>query len=105
MTGYEFTRFEANFTTKLKIKNFAFDIKAVEFHIDYNSREDLRKTADYEDAKFWFIETTSSCIKEEAINWMSYYMMNAVAYGMETKNLDWRTKYLAAYDLFMSLTK
>ena len=57
----------------------------------------------YLDAKDWFIETTMSCDQSEAIRWMQYYMSNAIAYGIQTKDLDWRTKFLAAYDLFNSL--
>ena len=45
-----------------------------------------------------------SCNEQEAVNWMKYYMANAIAYGIQTKNLDWRTKFLAAWDLFLELT-
>lgn len=104
MTGYEFTRFEANFMSKQKAQ--CYDASTVAFQIEYNNPTiDFRNDADYEDAKNWFIDTTMSCDKKEAINWMTYYMANAIAYGIETKNLDWRTKFLAAWDLFNSLTK
>ena len=104
MTGYEFTRFEADFTANMKAK--AYDAGTVAYQIEYNNPAvDFRSEADYEDAKNWFIETTMSCNEREAINWMSYYMANAIAYGIQTKALDWRTKFLAAYDLFNSLTK
>lgn len=104
MTGYEFTRFEADFTNKVKAQ--AYDAGTVAFQIKYNNPTiDFRSEADYEDAKNWFVETTMSCNEGEAINWMKYYMANAIAYGIQTKNKDWRTKFLAAWDLFNSLTK
>lgn len=103
MTGYEFTRFEADFTSKVKAR--AYEASVVVFQIEYkNPNVNFRSEADYIDAKHWFIETTMSCDEDEAINWMKYYMANAIAYGIETKNLDWRTKFLAAWDLFVSLT-
>jgi len=103
MNAYEFTRFEANFMIKQKAQSY--EASVVAYQIEYNNPGiDFRTDADYIDAKDWFIETTMSCDKKEAINWMQYYMANAIAYGIETKNLDWRTKFLAAYDLFNSLT-
>lgn len=104
MNGYEFTRFEADFTAKRKAGSYNIDEVASKIK-NSNPDVDFRNTEDYKDAKYWFIETTMSCDEEEAINWMNYYMANAIAYGLETKNLDWRTKFLAAYDLFNSLTE
>ena len=103
MTGYEFTRYEADFTSKTKAQ--AYDAATVAHMIAYNNpTADFRNDDDYIDAEHWFMETTMSCDKDEAINWMEYYMANAIAYGIQTKNRDWRTKFLAAYDLFNSLT-
>ncbi len=103
MTGYEFTRFEADFTSKTKSQ--AYDASTVAFQIGYNNPGvDFRQDSDYADAKDWFCDSTMSCDKKEAINWMKYYMANAIAYGIQTKNLDWRTKFLAAWDLFNELT-
>lgn len=103
MTGHEFTRFEADFTAKMKAKKY-YDAGTVAYLIEYtNPGVDLQDSADYKDAKYWFVETTMSCTKEEALNWMGYYMANAIAYGIQTKNLDWRTKFLAAYDLYNKL--
>lgn len=102
MTGYEFTRFEADFTSKLKARNY--DVKAVALKIKNNNPNiDFRAEEDYSDSKSWMVDTTMSCNLEEAISWMKYYMLNAIAYGIETKNLDWRTKFLAAYDIYNNL--
>ena len=103
MNGYEFTRFESDFTDKVADK--VYDANTIVHKIEYNNPGiDFRKDADYEDAKYWMIDTTMSCDEDEAIGWMKYYMANAIAYGIETKNLDWRTKFLAAWDLFNHLT-
>ena len=101
MNGYEFTRFEADFTSKVKAQGYdcrevarqaarAWELRGKDYSLD----------PDYEDARDWFIETTMSCNRSEALNWMKYYMANAIAYGIMTKNLDWKTKFLAAWDLF-----
>lgn len=103
MTGYEFTRIDLDFTSRMKAQ--AYDAGTVAFQIEYNNPGvDLRADEDYKDAEHWFIETTMSCNEQEAIEWMKYYMANAIAYGIQTKNLDWRTKFLAAYDLFNHIT-
>ena len=105
MNGYEFTRFDADFTSKVKAKAYEASVVAMQVkHIFEADFIDYHEKADYIDAKGWFYETTMSCDKNEAINWMKYYMANAIAYGIQTKNLDWRTKFLAAYDIFNELT-
>lgn len=107
MSGYEFTKIEADFTNECWKKAQSYDIIEVARRIEHGFEllgEDGRKSEDYEDAKYWFIETTMSCSKKEAVRWMEYYMVNAMAYGLKTMNLDWRTKFLAAYDLFLGLT-
>ena len=105
MTGYEFTRFEADFTSKVKARAYEASVVAMQAERAFGlAGKDYKEEPDYIDAKHWFIETTMSCDEDEAINWMKYYMANAIAYGIETKNLDWRTKFLAAWDLFVSLT-
>ena len=105
MTGYEFTRFEADFTSKAKAQGYACESKVVQMMCVKALGDDFRNDADYIDAKNWFIDSTMSCDQEEAINWMKYYMANAIAYGIQTKNLDWRTKFLAAYDILEGLVK
>lgn len=104
MDAYEFTRFEADFTSKVKAQAYEASVVATlakqafdEAGIDY------KQDADYIDAKHVFIELTMSCDMQEAINWMKYWMADAIAYGIMTKNLDWRTKFLAAYDIFNDL--
>lgn len=106
MTGYEFTRFDADYTSKIKAKSYEASVVAMQAErAFYINGKDYKEEADYQDAKDWFYETTMSCNEAEAINWMKYYMANAIAYGIQTKNLDWRTKFLAAWDIFVELTK
>lgn len=104
MDGYEFTRFEADFTSKVKARAYEASVVAMQCKQAFErAGQDFKEDDDYKDAKHWFIDTTMSCDKEEATNWMKYYMANAIAYGIQTKNLDWRTKFLAAWDIFRSL--
>ena len=105
MKGYEFTRFEADFTANMRAKSYEASVVAEQARQAFEKAgTDYKADADYEDAKHWFLETTMSCDHDEAVNWMKYYMANAIAYGIQTKNLDWRTKFLAAWDIFVSLT-
>lgn len=105
MNGYDFTRFEADFTSKVKARAYEASVVAAQAaHAFEKSGKNYKDEADYKDAKHWFIETTMSCNEEEALNWLKYYMVNAIAYGIATKNLDWRTKFLAAWDIFEGLT-
>ena len=102
LTAYEFTRFDADFTAKEKTQYY--DMDTVEFLIrHYSKGVDLRSTPDYEDCKDTFIELTMSGDLDEAKGWMQYWMANAMAYGNQTRNLDWRTKFLAAYDIYKGL--
>lgn len=104
MTAYEFTRFESDFTTKMKAK--ALSIDTVKFSIEYNNPDkDLCTSEKYKDAEDIFIESTMSCTKIEAIEWMKYYMANAIAYGIQTKDTDWMYFFLAAYNIFTNLVK
>jgi hypothetical protein len=98
MTAYEFTRFTADYTAKEVAKKY--DLGTLEFLINYHSTENLRETPEYEEAKDIFYELTMSCNEAEAINWAKYWIMNAIAYGNQTKNKDWRQKFLAANDLY-----
>ena len=105
MTGYEFTKFKADYTSKMKAKRY-YDVNMLAFLIrsDYE-RVDVNylELSDYRDTKDWFIDSTMSCDLDEAKQWMKYYMSNAIAYGIQTKNIDWQTKFMAAYDIFNSL--
>ena len=98
LSAYEFARIESDFTAKGKA--MAYDIDVVAYLILKRADVDLRKTVDYRTCKDVFVELTMSCEKDEAKNWMRYWMANAMSYGNQTRNLDWRTKFLAAYDIF-----
>lgn len=102
MTGYEFTKFESNYTCRVKAAKYEASVVAMKCKDAFKGL-DYTAHPDYKDAQNWFYETTMSCNNEEVKRWMEYYMCNAIAYGIETKNLDWRTKFLAAYDIFSDL--
>ena len=105
LNAYEFTRFESDFTSKVKAQSYDCSVVAMKCKEAFEKAEkNFWQEEDYIQSKDMFIETTMSCDKEEAINWMKYYMANAIAYGIQTKSLDWRTKFLAAWDLFKGLT-
>lgn len=110
LSGYEFTdiNYVMNQLESWKAQKIVqqYDASTIAFKIEYdNPNWDIRNDADYKDARYWFIETTASCDPEEAMNWMEMYMACAISYGVETKNLDWMSKYMAAYDLFNEITR
>ena len=103
MNAYEFTRFDADYTYKARA--YACETSVVALQIELAHKDcDAREQVHYTECKDVFIELTMSCNKQEAIKWMKYWMANALAYGIKTKNVDWQYKFLAAYDLFNSLT-
>lgn len=97
MNAYEFTKFEADYTSKIKAAKY-YDANVLAWQVK-SSLGDWEKDADYIEATDAFIDVTMSCNAEERINWLEYFMSNAIAYGIQTKNRDWRGKYLAAYNL------
>lgn len=112
LNGYEFTMLDLNKISeesKHKERKLAkcYDANILAFKCEASfskNGKDYHDDPDYIDAKDWMLETTMSCDKKEAIEWMKFYMGKAIVYGIESKNLDWKTKFLAAYDLFLELT-
>lgn len=104
MTAAEFTKIDTDFTKDfgVKLKARTYDARTLAFQIDYTDPT-VRGSKKYEEAKDAFIDTTMSCDLDEAINWMNWYMVDAIAYGIVTKDRDWRYLFLAAYDLYNDL--
>jgi hypothetical protein len=103
MTAYEFTKPQADFTSKVKKQSFEASVITLQIelaHKERNPREDNH----YIECKSIFYDVTDSCNKQEATNWMTYFMSNAIAYGIVTHARDWQYKFLAAYDIFNQLT-
>lgn len=100
---YEWTGLDIDWQSKIKAR--AYEASVVAFKIEYSHKDtDLRQEQEYKDAKDCFIELTMSGTEAEAIQAMKMWMADAIAYGISTKNRDWQHKFLAAYDLFNSLT-
>ena len=64
----------------------------------------LRNSREYKTAQSLIIDETMSCDRDEAINWMKFYMKDALRQGNGTKNEELRAEFLAAYDLYKSLS-
>ena len=103
MTAYEFTRFDADITHTLKAKGYDVDVVAMQIDRSNPGKECFRNTSEYKDANDTFIELTMSCEKSEAIWWMGRWMLNAMAYGRQMKDLNWMAFFMAAYDIRKSL--
>ena len=67
---------------------------------DYKQNEDYR-----ESSRVLFDAIQNSGSRTNAIEWAKHFMVKAIAYGIQTKNLDWRTKFIAAYEIYTSLSK
>lgn len=99
MTAYEFTKIGMDFTGKVKPR--CYDASVVAFQIEYgHGANDPREEKEYHEAENIYLDLTMSCTREEAVSWMKYWMVNAIAYGIVTKSRDWQYKFLAAYDLW-----
>ena len=98
MTAYEFTRFEADYTSKVKAATYQANTLAF-LLIQSNPNKDLREQPEYKEADFMFFECTSSCNKQEALHWLDYWQANAIAYGIATGDSKWGYFFLAAYDM------
>jgi len=103
MNAYEFTRMDIDFQSRIKAQ--AYEAKVLEMTIKARHDYDIREDEEYKDAHDTFIELTMSCTKEEAIWWMKKWMADAIAYGLESQECDWQHKFLAALDIFNSLTE
>ena len=101
MNAYEFTRAENDFTRRVDTSDVDWHWAAQKAAASFESaKQDYKADPDYIEARQIFIDTTMSCNQLEAVKWLEHYMANAIAYGFFTKNLDWKTKFLAAYDLW-----
>ena len=66
---------------------------------------DLVLTDDYRDTMDVYIDETHSCDLEEAVRWMAHTGKLAIQYGLDTKNLDWKVKFIVAWDISHRLTE
>ena len=77
-----------------------------------------RESIEYNKASSYIFDTTSSCDKDEAINWLKFYMSQAMTYrgepiydvihkGMVIINnkVEASAFWLASYDFYSSLVK
>ena len=79
-----------------------YDARALAFRITYQN-EAIRATDAYEEELDRVYEATMSCDRQEAIMWTIKFMENAIRYGIATRNLDWKVRFLAAYDVCRGL--
>lgn len=103
MIGYDFVK-KYNTQTR-EIPQYKMNELAKKVEMSFVKAGDSYQNDDYYDSQEWMMEVTSSCDKEEAIDWMKYFMDKAVIYGKKEKNKDWKTKYLAAYDMYCYLVE
>jgi len=66
---------------------------------------DLVLTDDYRDTMDVYIDETQSFDPYEAVRWMAHTGKLAIQYGLDTKNLDWKVKFIVAWDISHRLTE
>lgn len=104
MTALEFIKFRPDWMAKsFKRAERAFDSDVLAMKAK-ESIKNYKNNSDYNETLELLYDVTMSCSKQEAIKWAEYYMKTAIVYGLDSKNLDWRTKFLASYDLLEALT-
>lgn len=103
MNGYEFTHlYQPGYVARVKAEGYRFSDVAKKVLMKVPGIRDSNPS--YEESKSWIVDTTMSCDRQEALAWMNTYMMYAIAYGIETKDLDWQNKFMAAYDIMTELS-
>ena len=65
---------------------------------------ELNCTEEYRETMNEYIDYTQSCDLDEAVQWMIHIGKLAIQYGLDTKNLDWKVKFLVAWDICHNLT-
>ena len=65
---------------------------------------EIRNTKEYAITQDEYIDYTMSCDLGEAIGWMIHIGKMAIQYGLDTKNLDWKVKFIVAWDIAHRLT-
>ena len=66
---------------------------------------ELVLTDDYRETLDVYIDETMSCDSpEDAVSWMVHVGRLAIQYGLDTKNLDWKVKFMVAWDISHNLT-
>ena len=61
-------------------------------------------TKEYEKQEWQILEETQSCDLGEAIEWMKWYMADALRKGNGAKNDGLRCRFLVAYNTYRRLT-
>lgn len=61
-------------------------------------------TKEYEQQEWQILEETQSCDLQEAIDWMQWYMADALRKGNGRRNDTLRCRFLVAYNLYRSLS-
>lgn len=66
---------------------------------------EIRYTKEYGETQDAYIDYTHSCDVGEAVAWMIHIGKMAIQYGLDTKNLDWKVKFIVAWDISHRLTE
>ena len=103
MTAREFlTSYHPSLMAMVKSMNYKADEVAKRIK---EGDPELVLTDDYRDTLDAYIDETSSCDVYEAVHWMIHTGKLAIQYGLDTKNLDWKVKFIVAWDISHRLTE
>lgn len=101
-------------TAKEFINSYKPSIMACVRSMDYKPDELARKikekepkikcTEEYRETMNVYIDETMSCDADEAFHEMVHFGRMAIQYGLDTKNLDWKVKFIVAWDISHNLT-
>jgi hypothetical protein len=91
---------QQEYATKSKMKIERYDLRVLSSTLIQGA---FRDSQEYAFVKDWLIETTMSCDRDEAKNWMKFYMADALECSNGEKNDMLRAEFLAAYDILHNL--
>lgn len=103
MTPQEFVKAEVDLTKARRYASYQ------EWFMLYNKViygiPDYQQDEDYTSCRRLLLATIKDVSDEKAISWMKLFMVKAIAYGIESRNLDWKPKFLAAYKIFTAISR
>lgn len=104
MTAYEFlTEYRPSMMALVKCMDYKLPEIAEKIK---KTDPELFLTDDYRETMDVYIDETHSYDSvDDAVSWMVSTARHAIRYGLDTKNLDWKVKFIVAWDIAHNLTK
>lgn len=97
MTAFEFLTFQPTSHSRQRADSYE---QLICFMRIEKILPQIREDSKYKQTYQILSTFTTALDRDKAVECLSGYKINAIAYGIETKDLDWRIFFVAAYDLW-----